>query len=131
MCDLQCRYHVVADAIVTVHLAFVVFVVAGSALVLWRRSMAWLHVPALIWGSLVELTGWVCPLTPLEDRFRELSGLQPYSGDFIQHHLLALVYPSDLTRSMQVALGLAVLCLNALAYWIVFGHGARSRRADA
>lgn len=131
MCNTQCLYHVLADAILALHLVFIAFVVAGSALVLWRRSVVWLHIPALIWGSIVELTGWICPLTPLEDRFRELAGLQSSTGDFVQHRLLALVYPADLTRSTQVALGLAVLCVNALAYWIVMRHGARSPRVDA
>jgi hypothetical protein len=124
-------YRVLADAVVAVHLAFIVFVVAGSVLILWRRSVAWLHVPALIWGSLVELTGWICPLTPLEDRFRELSGQQPYAGDFVERHLLALVYPAGLTRSTQIALGVAVLCLNGLAYWTLMRHLVRHRRADA
>jgi hypothetical protein len=131
MCDIQCLYHVLADATVTLHLAFIAFVVAGSVLVFWWRSIAWLHIPALIWAALVELTGWICPLTPLEDRFRELSGQQPYAGDFVQQYVVALVYPAGLTRSMQIALGLAVLGLNALAYWIVSRRIAGRRRVGA
>ena len=107
---------IAADAVLIVHFAFVVFVIAGGALVfLWPR-LAWLHLPAVFWGTLVELTGWVCPLTPLENALRHAAGDAGYGGDFIQHYIVALLYPEGLTRGTQILFGLAVVALNVLCY---------------
>ena len=84
----------------------------------WPR-VAWLHVPAAIWGAVVELTGWICPLTPLENRFREVAGRSGYSGDFVEHYLLPILYPSGLTPRVQLAIGTAVVAMNVLVYGAV------------
>ena len=105
-----------ADLIVAIHFAFVVFVVFGGLLVLrWPRA-AWLHVPAVIWGALVEFTGWICPLTPLENRLRRAAGETGYQGDFIAHHILPVLYPNGLTRTDQLVLGGAALAVNIAIY---------------
>lgn len=105
-----------ADVIVALHFAFVVFVVLGGLLVLRWPRVAWLHVPAVIWGALVEFTGWICPLTPLENRLRRAAGETGYQGDFIAHHILPVLYPNGLSRADQLVLGAAALALNIVIY---------------
>jgi len=107
-----------ADALVFLHLLFVLFVVLGGLLVYRWPRWAWLHVPAFAWGAVIEFNNWVCPLTPLEQRFREAAGEQGYSGGFVEHYLLPLLYPEGLTREIQLGLGLFVLGVNALIYGV-------------
>jgi hypothetical protein len=114
------HYGLLADAVVVLHLAFVVFVVLGGLLVLWRRWMGGLHLPAAVWGVYVELSGRVCPLTPLEHRLRALAGEAPYSGDFVERYLMPVLYPPDLRRDVQIALGLFALAVNAGIYLYVW-----------
>lgn len=122
-------FRLAADFVVALHVGFVVFVLLGGLLVLRWRWVAWLHVPAAIWGVMIEYSGWVCPLTPLENYLRERNGDAAYRGDFIQHDLLPLLYPGDLTRSVQFLLGTLALAVNAFVYWRVLlmcGHLRRS-----
>ena len=108
-----------ADLVVLVHAAFVVFVVAGGLLVVRWPRLAWAHVPAAAWGALIEFAGWVCPLTPLELFLRTRAGEQGYRGDFVEHYVLPILYPDWLTRPTQFALGAAVLIVNLVVYAIV------------
>ncbi len=120
-----------ADVVALLHLAFVLFVVFGGLLV-WRwPRLAWLHLPAVAWGALIEFAGWICPLTPLENDLRQVVGASGYAGGFIDHYLLALLYPAGLTRGMQWALGAGVLALNSVVYGILLVRRARlpERRA--
>lgn len=110
---------IAADGIVALHVAFVLFVVLGGVLALRWRRVAWVHVPAAIWGIVVELAGWVCPLTPLENWLRAQGGSHVYRGDFVEHYILPLLYPADLTRGAQILLGSLVLVLNLVVYWRV------------
>ena len=110
-------YQLLADLVLIVHLAFVVFVLCGGLLVLRWQWIAWLHLPAAGWGAVVEFTGWICPLTPLENWLREQGGETPYSSDFIAQYLLPVLYPGDLTRGLQLLLGTGVVVLNAAVYW--------------
>ena len=108
-----------ANVLVLLHLAFILFVVAGGLLVAWKRTLVWLHLPAAIWGALIEFMGWICPLTPLENHFRRLSGQAGYEGGFIEHYLLPLIYPETLTAATQYVLGGLVLIINFLVYiWL-------------
>ena len=120
-----------ADLVLVVHFLFIAFVVAGGfAAVRWPR-LAWAHVPCFVWGALIEFAGWICPLTPLENDLRIASGQAGYSGGFIEHYLLPVIYPGALTRGIQIWLGLSVLALNLLAYgWLLrrLRRGARSGR---
>lgn len=114
-------YRALADLVVVVHLGFVLFVAGGGLFVLRWPRLAWLHVPAAVWGAVVELAGWVCPLTPLENALRERAGLATYSGDFVARYVLPVLYPGELTRAVQVALGLGVLAVNGAVYgWLVW-----------
>lgn len=114
-------YAWLAKLVLLAHLLFVVFVVLGGLLVLRWPRMAWLHLPAAVWGSWVELSGRVCPLTPLENRFLLLAGEQGYSGGFLERYLMPLIYPGDLTRGHQVVLGLMALAINLVVYgWVLW-----------
>jgi hypothetical protein len=115
-------YRGLADAVLLLHLGFVLFVILGGLLVLRWPRVAWLHFPAATWGVLVEYTGWICPLTPLENSFRTLGGQTTYSGSFIQHYIQPVLYPAGLTRATQVALGSALLILNLAAYGVVISR---------
>jgi len=107
---------ILADAVLILHLAFVLFVVLGAFLVLRRRKLIWVHLPVVIWGALIEFAGWICPLTPLENWLRARGGDRGYSGGFIDHYLGALIYPEGLTRELQWFLGALVLAINAAIY---------------
>ena len=122
-------YRLLADLVVVLHLAFVVFVVVGGLLVLRWRWVAWLHVPAALWGALIEFFGWVCPLTPLERWLRRRAGEVGYEGGFVEHYLLPILYPGGLTREIQVLLGVAVVAVNAGLYgWVLWRR--RKARGD-
>ena len=119
-------YRALADLVLVVHLAFVLFVVLGGLLVLRWPRVALLHVPAAIWGVLIEYSGWICPLTPLENSFRTRGGEAGYSGGFIQHYLQPVLYPGGLTRGTQIVFGSLALILNLAAYGILVSR-MRSR----
>jgi hypothetical protein len=119
-------FEILANAVVFVHALFVAFVVLGGILAIRWRRLVWLHVPAAIWGALIELTGWVCPLTPLEISLRARAGEAGYSGGFIQHYLFRALYPNGLTRGAQLALGTLVIVVNVAAYAVLI---RRRRRA--
>ncbi|MGD2068091.1 MAG: DUF2784 domain-containing protein [Gemmatimonadota bacterium] len=114
------NYRLLADLTVVAHGLFILFVVLGGLLVPRRPRIAWVHVPCAIWGFLVEVMGWVCPLTPLENRFRRLAGEGGYGGGFIETYLLPLIYPGGLTREVQLVMGGLVVMVNASVYgWIL------------
>ena len=112
-------YDLLADLILLLHLAFIAFVVIGGLLVLKNVKWAWVHVPAAVWGGLVEFTGWLCPLTPLEKWLRLKAGAGLYHESFISHYLLPLIYPTELTRNLQILLGAGVVVINLIVYSLV------------
>jgi len=112
-------FRLLVDATVIVHLAFVLFVVAGGLLVLRWPRLAWAHLPAAVWGIAIEFGGWICPLTPLENALRARAGLAGYTGGFVEHHVTAWLYPVGLTAPRQVLLGALALLVNVAAYSIV------------
>lgn len=120
-------YRLLAEMTVALHFAFIVFVIAGSLLV-WRRlAWAWLHVPAIAWVAYLEFTGTVCPLTPLENDFRARAGDAGYAGGFVEHYLLPVIYPAGLTQRVQFVLGIAIVAINAVAYWCIWRRLRRAR----
>lgn len=122
-------YQILADVVLVIHLLFIFFVVAGGLLALWKRWVAWLHLPAAIWGALIEFMGWYCPLTPLENDLRQLAGQSGYEGGFIEHYLLPVIYPDGLTREIQLMLGTIVVVINLAIYIYVLRTG-RNRQKD-
>jgi hypothetical protein len=113
-------YRLLADATVAFHVAFIAFVVLGGLLVLRKRWVAWLHLPAVAWVVYLELAGAICPLTPLENALRSRAGQAGYEGGFIEHYAIPLIYPAGLTPHIQVILGVAVLLLNAGVYALLW-----------
>ena len=118
-------YRILADVVLVLHLCFVLFVVLGGLFVLRRPRLAWLHVPAAVWGVLIEFAGWICPLTPLENALRRAGGGPGYAGGFIDHYVTALIYPSGLTRGIQVLLGVFALVVNVAIYVLVVRRALR------
>ena len=114
-------FRFLSDLVLVIHLAFILFAILGVFLVLKWRILAWIHVPTILWAALIEFAGWVCPLTPLENWLREKGGGLPYRTTFIEHHILPLLYPSILTRNLQIFLGFIVLSINLGLYgWIIW-----------
>ena len=112
-------YRLLADLVVGVHALFVAFVIAGGLLVLRWPWVAAVHLPAAVWGALIELRGGVCPLTPLENSLRASAGQAGYEGGFIEHYLLPVLYPAGLTRGVQLGLGALVIAVNLVVYALV------------
>lgn len=122
-------YRLLADLTVLVHFGFVLFVVLGGLLALrWPRA-AWLHLPTALWGAGIEFAAGICPLTPLENHLRRLGGESGYTGGFVEHYVLPVLYPDGLTREVQLVLGTFVIVLNIVVYTIVWRR--RSRRSKA
>ena len=113
-------YRGFADVVLLVHLAFIIFVLFGGMLALKWSWIPWLHLPAALWAAALEFNGWLCPLTPLENWLRRASGEAGYSGGFIEHYILPVIYPAGLTPSIQLVLGLIVVVLNMAMYGFVY-----------
>jgi hypothetical protein len=107
-----------ADLVLVIHLVFVLFVLLGGLLALRWPRVAWVHVPVALYGALIEFVGFVCPLTPLEIWLRRRGGEAGYAGGFVEHYIMATLYPTGLTREIQLALGVGVLLLNGIVYGI-------------
>jgi hypothetical protein len=126
-------YGLMADVVLGTHVVFVVFVVGGGILVVrWPRA-AWVHVPCALWGALVEVAGWICPLTPLEVSLRRKAGEAGYAEGFLEHYITPVLYPAGLTREVQVFLGLVVVVLNVAIYtwvWRRRSRGSPTRVAE-
>ncbi|HEY0787117.1 MAG TPA: DUF2784 domain-containing protein [Thermoanaerobaculia bacterium] len=112
-------YRIAADLVALVHFFFILFVIFGGILVVRNPRFGWFHLPIAIWGTLIEFTSWSCPLTPLENELRRRGGDAGYSGGFIDHYIMPVIYPPGLTRGAQLAIGCAVLLVNGLVYWKV------------
>lgn len=113
-------FAVLAGVVVLLHVAFVLFAVAGALLALRWRWVSWVHIPAAAWAAYIEFSGGICPLTPLENSLRAKAGLDFYSGDFVARYLFPVLYPDGLTRDTQVVVGALVLAVNAVLYaWLV------------
>jgi hypothetical protein len=112
-------FRLLADATVVLHLAFVLFVVAGGLLVLRWPRVAWVHLPAAAWGAWVEFAGWICPLTPMENWLRTRGGEATYTVSFVDQYLTPILYPSSLSREIQWVLGGAVVAVNVCVYLLV------------
>ena len=113
-------FRFLADATVALHLGFVLFVVLGGLIVARWRWVAWMHLPAAAWAAWIELAGWFCPLTPLENWLREQGGGIAYTSSFIEHYLIPILYPESLSRELQWVLGGTVLLINAVVYTVAF-----------
>jgi hypothetical protein len=115
-------YRILADVVVSVHFFFIVFVLLGGLLAFRWHWIPWLHIPAVAWGGFIEITGRICPLTPLENSLRRAGGLTDYSQSFIERYVFPVVYPEELAREFQVVMGSALIALNILIYAFLVWH---------
>ena len=113
-------YRVLADLVLVLHFAFILFAIFDGLLVLRRWRVIWLHLPALVWGATIVGLGAICPLTPLENALRTMAGQQAYAGSFLEHYLLIAIYPPGLTREVQVMLAAGLVILNVIIYFLVW-----------
>ena len=119
-------YRLLADLTLILHAGFVAFVMLGALLVLRWPRVAWIHLPAVLWGAGIEFLGGVCPLTPLENHWRRLAGGDGYAGGFVEHYVVPILYPDGLTRRVQVVLGVLVLMVNVAVYaWVLWRRRSR------
>lgn len=109
------------------HFGFIIFVVAGAVGVIRWPKLAWLHIPAAVWGAWIEISGGICPLTTLENRFRTGAGEEGYATSFIEHYLLPVIYPGGLTRTVQLVLAAAVIIVNVGLYSYVLRRARKTR----
>jgi Protein of Unknown function (DUF2784) len=121
-------YRALADFVLLLHMAFVVFAALGGVLAFKWRRVAWFHIPAALWAALIEFVGWECPLTPLENWLRRKGGEAGYQTGFIERYLLPLIYPAPFPRTLHVVLGLLVLGVNLAIYWRLWRRSASTRR---
>jgi hypothetical protein len=124
-------YRLLADGLVAFHLAFIVFVVVGGALALVHRGWAIVHLPCVAWAAWTEFTGTICPLTPWEQALRRAAGDAGYSGGFVDHYIVPIIYPPELTASTQLVLGAFVVTLNIVVYALVFWRSRNARARPA
>ena len=114
-------YRIAADLVLALHLGFIAFVVLGGLLILRYRWVAYVHVPAAVWGAFIEITGRICPLTIWENSFRQSAGESGYSESFVEHYLLPVIYPAGLTRSIQFWIAACVIVVNVVIYvWLLY-----------
>ncbi|HEU4685481.1 MAG TPA: DUF2784 domain-containing protein [Nitrospira sp.] len=123
-------YAWLAGLVLGLHLLFVLFVVFGGLLAFKWRMAAWWHLPAVLWATLVEFTGWICPLTSLENRFRQLAGESGSPSDFLTQYLIPLLYPEELTRTVQILLGTLVLVGNLIVYAVLWRGSRRQAQSS-
>lgn len=126
------KYGLLADTVLVIHLLFIVFVILGGLFLLRWRKAVWIHLPLLAWALVIEFTGWICPLTPIENSLRASGGERGYSGSFIEHYLLPLVYPNEMTRGVQITLGMLLIFINICIYFYSYRAGTKlhPRRKD-
>ncbi|GAB3685000.1 DUF2784 domain-containing protein [Salinisphaera aquimarina] len=123
-------YALIADAVLTAHLLFILLVGLGGVLAFFWPRLVFVHIPAVCWGAYVSLSGRICPLTPLEQQLRVAAGQQGYADGFIDHYLVALIYPAGLTRSIQIAIGVAVIGVNVVLYGLLLYRWVCTRRRE-
>ena len=112
-------YELAANLILIVHFIFIIFVVFGALLFFVVKKIVFIHIPALIWGSYIELTHSICPLTYLENWFLNKANLTIYSEGFIQNYIVPIVYPTDLTKNLQIYLGITLIVINIIIYGLI------------
>jgi Protein of Unknown function (DUF2784) len=123
-------YALAADAVMALHFLFIAFALLGSFLVLWKRGFLWLHLPALVWGVWIEASGRICPLTPLENHFRDLAGQASYGDGFISHYLGPIIYPAGLTRDTQFVILGILIAVNLIGYGLLLRQRRQRSRGS-
>jgi len=118
-------YRLGADLVLLAHFLFAAFAVLGGVLVFFNSAWAWVHIPVVLWSSVVNLMSWTCPLTPLENALRVRAGQSGYPGGFVQHYIGRAVYPRGMPRRLELVAGVSILAGNALVYGGLLTWAAR------
>lgn len=113
-------FGVLADLVLIAHLSFAMFTVFGGLLVLRRPYLLWFHLACIFWGVFVQWANWACPLTPLENLLRQMSGQTGYRGGFVEHYVSLVLYPENLTIELRYVLGILLIVINILIYGFIF-----------
>ncbi len=121
-------YRLLADLVVVAHLVFIIYALFGGLFGLWRKWSLFVHLPAAAWIAIIAIQGWICPLTPLENKLRSAGGVAGYEGGFVEHYLIPVIYPPGLTRTTQFMLGGVAIAVNVAVYIFVLRRWRR--RAD-
>ncbi len=121
-------FRLFADTIIIIHFLFILFVILGGLLSLLNRHWIYFHLPAVVWGVVIEFTGWICPLTPIENHFRHKGGTLMYEGGFVEHYLIPVIYPVGLTHEIQYILGALVVGINVVIYFYIFKYWAGRKK---
>ena len=121
---------VAADLLLLIHLGFILFAILGGLLAFKWRNIIWLHIPCALWGIGIELTGGICPLTPLENKLRVAAGETGYSAGFIEHYITPVIYPGGLSYKIQILLATLLLAINIVVYYLVF-FGVKKNRSGS
>jgi len=121
-------FTILAELVLLLHFGFILFTIFGGVLVLYRRWWAWWHIPSVLWASIVNLAGWVCPLTPLENVLRLEAGLSGYEGGFIAHYIAPLIYPAGMTQTLAVTAGAGIIVWNVIVYGLSIRRLKRDRQ---
>lgn len=119
-------YRLGADLVLFAHFLFAAFAVFGGVLVYFDYTWAWVHIPVVLWSSVVNLMSWTCPLTPIENAFRTRAGQLGYAGGFVQHYIGPVVYPRGMPRQLELIAGVSIVAGNALVYVIIFAWAVRN-----
>ncbi|MDH3973622.1 MAG: DUF2784 domain-containing protein [Deltaproteobacteria bacterium] len=122
------NYTLLADIVLLIHFLFILFIIFGGLLTFKWKKAACFHLPLLLWGILIEYFHWICPLTPLENRLRAMAGETGYNRSFIEHYLLPVIYPGELTREIQLLLGTALLLVNISIYFLIWLKWNKNKR---
>ena len=123
-------YRILADLVVIFHLLFIIFALLGGLLLIWRSFIVFLHIPAVLWVSVLSFKGWICPLTPLENQLRQAAGDEGYPGGFVEHYLIPVIYPPALNFDVQILLGITALVINIVIYaFVYYWYKRRQSRA--
>jgi len=118
-------YRLLADLVVVAHLVFIIYALFGGLFGLWRKWSVFVHIPTAAWIAIIEFQGWICPLTPLENRLRSARGSSGYEAGFVDHYLIPVIYPAGLTRNIQFMLGAVAVALNLGVYIFVLHRWRR------
>ena len=113
-------YELAADLTLIIHFTFILFVIFGALLFFITTKIIFIHIPAIIWGSYIELTHSICPLTYLENWLLQKANLTTYSEGFIQNYLVPIVYPMNMTKDLQIFLGISLIVINIVIYAFIF-----------